>query len=328
MKKETVAVIMFWLVVVGGSYFWNIIDDRIDNKRLAFETAKAFFQQVLITRSWNAMHGGVYVPVSKNVYPNSYLEDPLRDLSTDKNIDLTKINPAYMTRQIAEIASRNEYGIQFHITSLKPIRPENKPLEWEKKWLESFESDAKEQGDFFSDDSKDGFRYMAPLIVEESCLKCHAKQGYKKGDVRGGISVTLPHFSESINTTLLLGYGFAAWVGLVFIVIGSNLLDNKRILLVEANESLRSEIEEHHQTIRQLKELNEQVKQLSGIIPICMHCKEIRDDKGYWNQLEQFICTHSEVEFSHGICPKCLEKYYSKYYESTKTEQMIIKKQI
>ncbi|MBF0230559.1 MAG: DUF3365 domain-containing protein [Desulfamplus sp.] len=318
MKKETVAVIMFWLFVVGSSYFWNMTDDRIDNKRLAFEISRAFFQQVLITRAWNAMQGGVYVPISKNVYPNPYLEDPLRDLSTDKNIDLTKINPAYMTRQIAEIASRNENGIQFHITSLKPIRPENRPSDWEKQWLESFEAGAKEQGDFFIHNSKNGFRYMAPLTVEESCLKCHAKQGYRKGDIRGGISVTLPNFSEAMNTSLLFGYSIAALVGLVFIVIGGNLLDKKRVLLVEANSSLKTEIEEHQQTIIQLKEANAQVKQLSGIIPICMHCKEIRDDKGYWNKLEKFICSHSEAQFSHGICPKCLEKYYPEYCESTK----------
>jgi hypothetical protein len=53
-----------------------------------------------------------------------------------------------------------------------------------------------------------------------------------------------------------------------------------------------------------------EVQQLKGIIPICMHCKEIRDDKGYWNQLEKYISEHSEAQFSHSICDECLEKYY------------------
>ena len=54
----------------------------------------------------------------------------------------------------------------------------------------------------------------------------------------------------------------------------------------------------------------EQIKTLQGIIPICMHCKEIRDDKGYWNKLEKYISEHSEVQFSHSICDECLEKLY------------------
>ena len=53
-----------------------------------------------------------------------------------------------------------------------------------------------------------------------------------------------------------------------------------------------------------------EVQQLRGIIPICMHCKQIRDDKGYWNQLEEFISKHSDAQFSHGLCEACLEKYY------------------
>jgi response regulator RpfG family c-di-GMP phosphodiesterase len=51
------------------------------------------------------------------------------------------------------------------------------------------------------------------------------------------------------------------------------------------------------------------VKQLEGIIPICMYCKKIRDDNDYWHQLEQYISTHSEAVFSHGICPTCFEKH-------------------
>lgn len=313
MKKAIISVIMLWLFVVGSSYWWNMTDQKIANKRLAFETARAFFQQIVTTRSWNAMHGGVYVPVTKDVRPNPYLDDPLRDLATDKNINLTKINPAYMTRQIAEIASQNENGIQFHLTSLKPIRPENEAVEWEKKWLRSFDLGEKEGGNFFTDGSKTGFRYMAPLLVEDSCLKCHAKQGYKKGDIRGGISITLPHFSEEVNNNaLLIGYGLAASLGFILIVIGGTLLDKKRLLLLQANQSLKTEIEERQKIIIHLEEANDQVKQLSGIVPICMHCKKIRDDKGYWNKLEKFISEHSEAQFSHSICEKCMKKYYPK----------------
>jgi hypothetical protein len=54
----------------------------------------------------------------------------------------------------------------------------------------------------------------------------------------------------------------------------------------------------------------DQVKQLSGMLPICSSCKKIRDDKGYWNKIESYISDHSEAKFSHGICPECAKKLY------------------
>ena len=53
-----------------------------------------------------------------------------------------------------------------------------------------------------------------------------------------------------------------------------------------------------------------EIKTLRGILPICMHCKKIRDDKGYWNQVEAYIQKNSEASFSHGICRECVKKYY------------------
>ena len=64
-----------------------------------------------------------------------------------------------------------------------------------------------------------------------------------------------------------------------------------------------------------MNEQHKEIKTLQGIIPICMHCKEIRDDKGYWNKLEKYITEHSDAQFSHGLCEKCKEKYYSEYME-------------
>lgn len=70
------------------------------------------------------------------------------------------------------------------------------------------------------------------------------------------------------------------------------------------------DITEIRQTQKELEEATNEIKTLQGIIPICMHCKGIRDDKGYWNQLEEYITEHSEAQFSHGICETCLEKHY------------------
>lgn len=310
MKKEIFSTSFVWLLFVCIALFWNIYDQKKAKNELAFQTARAFFNQVVVTRSWNSGHGGVYVLVSKKTQPNMYLEDPLRDLTTTQNIALTKINPAFMTRQISEISSHSENGIQLHITSLNPIRPENKATDWEKNWLETFEHGATEQGAFITDSSKSLFRYMAPLAVEDDCLKCHAKQGYEEGDIRGGISVTLPHFSQDISTVLIANYGVGALLGIILIVVGGMKLERQQIELLRTNQSLRSEIEERKKALDQWKEAADEVQQLKGIIPICMHCKEIRDDSGFWNRLEHYIETHSEAQFSHSICEKCLEKLY------------------
>lgn len=61
---------------------------------------------------------------------------------------------------------------------------------------------------------------------------------------------------------------------------------------------------------RRLQKALEDVRTLRGIVPICASCKKIRDDKGYWNQVEKYVTEHSEAQFSHGMCPECLKKLY------------------
>lgn len=84
-----------------------------------------------------------------------------------------------------------------------------------------------------------------------------------------------------------------------------------------ANRQLAREIDirkqsqtEREKLIVELQGALEEIKTLEGILPICMHCKMIRDDKGYWNQLEKYIHEHSDAKFSHGICPKCMKEHY------------------
>jgi len=67
--------------------------------------------------------------------------------------------------------------------------------------------------------------------------------------------------------------------------------------------------------IQELQDALEQIKTLKGLIPMCASCKKIRDDEGYWQQVETYIMERSEVEFSHGLCPDCLKKHYPEYYE-------------
>lgn len=225
----TPAILALWLCVIGIFLLWQETETRKEERLLATTSASAFFQEILVTRFWNASHGGVYVPITPTTQPNEYLPLRNRDLTADNGLRLTKVNPSYMTRQLAELAQRNKTGIQFHITSLKPLRPENKPTDWEREWLNSFEQGVKEQGEFFEDGETTRFRYMAPLITVAECLKCHAQQGYKEGDIRGGISVTLPHPAHS-HTSFYVSSASVAVFGVLLIFFGGTFYEKKKRL--------------------------------------------------------------------------------------------------
>jgi len=79
---------------------------------------------------------------------------------------------------------------------------------------------------------------------------------------------------------------------------------------------------EKDELIAQLKASLEKVKRLNGLIPICASCKKVRDDKGYWNDVELYVRQHSEAEFSHGICPDCMEKLYPEFSKKKKKAAM------
>lgn len=188
LQPSILFVVVAFGVVVSFALDWRQTDANMHS--VARERGAALFRLAELARHWNALHGGVYVPVTEATQPNPYLEHPRRDLQTQDGLRLTMINPAHMTRQIAEIAGQAD-GIQLHITSLKPIRPGNAPDAWEADALRRFEGGLDEIAELIPG-SPAVHRYMAPLRVTAACLKCHEKQGYVTGQIRGGLSVTMP----------------------------------------------------------------------------------------------------------------------------------------
>ena len=83
-------------------------------------------------------------------------------------------------------------------------------------------------------------------------------------------------------------------------------------------EHLAALAAEREKIIQELKRAIEQVKTLKGIVPICASCKKIRDDKGYWEQVESYVSRHTEAEFSHGICPDCMKALYPEFFKDKK----------
>ena len=96
--------------------------------------------------------------------------------------------------------------------------------------------------------------------------------------------------------------------------IGNDKVRKLKELVIALIHSLRLKQAE-------VKEALAEVKTLSGFLPICASCKNIRDDKGYWNQIEAYIRDHSDAEFSHGICPECAKKLYPEFYDELKQNQ-------
>lgn len=188
-RRWWLVLLALWAAVVASAWRAQVEDIRGQAVAVAIEGARNMFRMVLLTRKWNASHGGIYVPVTPRVQPNAYLEHPRRDVTTRDGVALTMINPAYMTRLIGEMASTDN-GAVFRLTSRKPTRPGNAPDVWEREALLAFEAGAREAQAVLGEGEARMLRYMAPLYVEESCLGCHQQQGYKVGQIRGGLSVS------------------------------------------------------------------------------------------------------------------------------------------
>ena len=182
----------FWTIVIMAVFTLNYRDAYSSVVAIAKAGLVESYNKDLVYRRWAAIHGGVYVPITSDSPPSPYLKHiPERDISTPSGKKLTLINPAYMTRQVQELGEK-QYGHKGHITSLDPLRPENSADEWERKVLLSFEHGEKEASSFQLIGNETYLRFMRPFLVEQSCLRCHESQGYKLGEIRGGISVSTP----------------------------------------------------------------------------------------------------------------------------------------
>ena len=187
-----ILIIVCITLLIGCSLAWDIYKENQTSYELAKGEAFGSYNKDLVFRRWASMHGGIYVPVSNSIQPNPYLNFlEEQNVTTTTGKELTLINPSYMTRLVFKLGEQ-QYGQKGHITSLDPINSENKADEWETKALKLFEEGKAEYSSIENINNKEYLRLMLPMIVENSCLKCHYNQGYKLGDIRGGISVSMP----------------------------------------------------------------------------------------------------------------------------------------
>jgi signal transduction histidine kinase len=255
-----VIVAVIWTLLIAYSLYWEHLQHQEEALLLGKIQGRSYFEKDVLYRRWASRHGGVYVPVTESTQPNPYLSHvPERDITTPSGRQLTLMNPAYMTRQVYEMAQEYKGTGRGHITSLKPIRPANTPDPWEKESLLAFERGALEVGHIEQIDGKPYYRYMKSLIADKPCLKCHQSQGYREGDVRGGLSVSVamePIYAMMakelrrvyINHTIiwLLGIGMIGY--------GTRKLDGNTTQLYEKTGELEHEVEERKIAQEQLQE--------------------------------------------------------------------------
>ena len=219
-----------WAVFILGMMLWSL--SRVDEstERLASQVARAHSDKDWAFRLWGLSHGGVYVPIDARTPPNPYLEHvPERDVRTPSGKELTLMNPDCMLRQLHEDFAEL-YGVKGRITSLKPMRPENRPDEWEKKALESFETGTTEVSEFVEIENKPYLRLIRSVRAAKDCLKCHSN--YREGDIRGGVGVALPmqDFLEARRseiTTLVVSHSSIFFMGLMGIGLGMKRLGQR-----------------------------------------------------------------------------------------------------
>ncbi|MBF0294409.1 MAG: DUF3365 domain-containing protein [Magnetococcales bacterium] len=181
-----------WSALLASSLAWNVRHEHRHTERLVLGIARANFNKDVAIRLWATAHGGVYVPVSERTQPNPHLAHvPERDITTPSGRQLTLMNPAFMLRQVMH-EFHELYGIQGRITSLNPLNPVNVPDAWERDALLSFERGVEEAVEIIDQNGEKILRMMQPLVTRSGCVKCHEHQGYREGDVRGGVGVAVP----------------------------------------------------------------------------------------------------------------------------------------
>ncbi|MDF1613593.1 sensor histidine kinase [Desulfurivibrio dismutans] len=234
--KLIIGCVLTLLVTMSVTFYLiSLRQDRLIVQQAENE-ARTIFRQIIITRKWVADHGGIFVrepPDQPWVKPSPFMLDAA--ITDQQERRYLRQTPAMVTKALADYAKEQE-TYWFHITSLNPVNPANRPDDLERQALEAFAREEMEEFMTMETINRDVYlRYISPLYTETVCLDCHGN--YRINDVRGAISVTLPlseTFAEAARNRRLL---FAA-MGLVVMVLSGSLLLMIRHLVLTPMQTL------------------------------------------------------------------------------------------
>ena len=252
-------------------------------------------------------------------------------LTESTNDEALKIAKHFVTRFLSKKAgiSRNtiRYYVSSDIESLKSDFRLTKFKIFSNSGEIIFSSDPKEIGDFNNQ------RYFHDIVAKGKVItkgiqkKTKSLEGQvmsvdvvetyvplmSDGNFRGALEIYYDITARKQQLDKLLSRSSA----LVFFIALGLLLSIIIILFIEnKNIFKRKQVEkERENLIAELQDAVAKIKTLSGLLPICSNCKKIRDDKGYWKQIEFYIREHSEAEFTHSMCPECAKNFYPELFQ-------------
>ena len=237
LKKYTILLVLMFVIIVTSSVIFDISNITKKQNNLALKKAQNAFEKNMMFRNWVSMHNGIYVFTSKDTPSNPYLRHEKKDLITTSGERLTLMNPSYVLKELMEKFSGMD-GEKGHLTSLNLLNPNNKADEWESKILKNFyEKKYSEYSEIYNYKNKEQLRFMKALETKQSCLKCHASQGYNLGDIRGGISITIP--MKKYNDIGYLEKKFIIALHTIMLIIGTILIF---IVYSKIKNSIKTEI--------------------------------------------------------------------------------------
>lgn len=207
---------ILWIALISTLFSWHFSEQRQYTQESFFQVTESLWKQMQIMRWWNAQQGGVFLPISPQVKPNPYLKDKHKILIAENGMTLTKVNPAYMTRQINGLMGLTN-SVSIRLFSSHPVNPEGQATPAEIDALNAFAAGQPYVFSIIEASNSESFRYSAPLKVEPSCLTCH--ENYKTGDIRGGMSVTVRNVPKENLYYVIASYLVLLVAGLIGIWI-------------------------------------------------------------------------------------------------------------
>jgi len=219
-RRKLLLILSLWTMIIALSLAKDISTIFQYMNDASLIQARAVSDKDTLYRRWASTSGGIYMN-RDDVAPNPYLEGhPNRDIKTGLDFDLTLVNPEYMSRLVSDLQQQS-LGIVTRMTHPTPINPQNAPDDWERESLQAIFNGAQEVFAAQVVNGEKVMRFMSPLIGEDGCVHCHASPDYHRGNIFGGLSVSVPVapfearayadiYAHSLNHLIIWMFGVAA----------------------------------------------------------------------------------------------------------------------
>ncbi len=290
--------VLISLAMVASFGYSQWRTERLLERQLLVQ-ARAFAQEVVATRRYVAEHGGVYVRLREGVRPNPYLDGipGLKTRVTDASGTAYVLqNPSLVTRMVSEqLSSMPGSGVSFRLASDSPVNPDNQADAFEAEALGLFAAGASEHSMLEGRGDSSRFRYASAMPVEKDCLQCHEARGWREGEIRGALSVSVNagDVRQAVVSGRLLTALFLAG-GLVTLLLAlraisrgvlRSLLEAERGLRHMASHDMLTGLVNRREALRRLHEEEARADRAGRPVAIAMldldHFKRVNDTAGH-----------------------------------------------